>query len=474
MVLWYTTTFSILGLAIVLFAFTHLPSDVAGLVVFSALAATAELLRVELFSTSRFSSVSLSEIFATASIAVVSPLAGVIVLLFSGITTAFTTSISHDNPKAERASWFRRAAFNVGMYVIGSAAAGFVYVATGGQTENIRLASNILPLLFAVVTSLGMNILILLGVIVLQTGRHPRQVWQQDLRWSIPITVVASFLGGGALAIAYALLGVLGVLFFAFPVLATTYSFRLYKTNMKEVLEKLEDTNCILDEANLDLLETLGAVVDAYDSYTYGHSTQVAVYAEALAAQLGLAPAERAMIVKAAMVHDIGKVGVMDSIIGKQGPLTDEEFAVLKRHPVIGAEIVGRMQGLQDIVPSVRGHHERWDGKGYPDGLIGTAIPRGARILAVADAVDAMCSDRPYRPLRNFREVVEEVTRCSGQHFDPETVQAFIAIVEEKGPDFFKNSAAMVDRSILLTGTGTANLTARYLKKSMVAGIRQP
>jgi HD-GYP domain-containing protein (c-di-GMP phosphodiesterase class II) len=126
------------------------------------------------------------------------------------------------------------------------------------------------------------------------------------------------------------------------------------------------------------------------------------------------------------------------------------------------------MKGLHELVPLVRHHHERWDGKGYPDGLAGAEIPLGARILALADSVDAICSDRPYRPTRSFREVMAEVPRCSDKQFDPAVVKAFLAVVEEKGQSFFKNSAVTVDRAVLLAGMGTVNTASRYLKKSMI------
>jgi putative nucleotidyltransferase with HDIG domain len=238
-------------------------------------------------------------------------------------------------------------------------------------------------------------------------------------------------------------------------------------------VNKLEELNRSLDEANRGLLETLGAVIDAYDVYTYGHSTQVAVYAEAIAEKMGLTRDEQAAVIKAALVHDIGKIGVVDSIFSKESAPTDEEWNLVQRHPIIGAEIVGRMKGLQELVPLVRHHHERWDGRGYPDGLEGEEIPLGARILALADSLDAMCSDRPYRRTRSFKEVMEEIAECSGTQFDPDVVKAFFAVARENGRDFFKNSAVTVDKVLQKNGGASAsNNDLRYLKKSMVADWR--
>jgi putative nucleotidyltransferase with HDIG domain len=270
------------------------------------------------------------------------------------------------------------------------------------------------------------------------------------------------------LALAYEMFTYLGLAVFMLPILATNYSFRLYVANSKIYIEKLQKMNEELDEANLGLLETLGAVIDAYDMFTYGHSTQVAVYAAALAEKLNIPPAERSLIVKAALVHDLGKVAVMDSIISKPGALTEEEFRQVKRHPEVGAQIVSRMKGFKDLVSLVRHHHERWDGKGYPDGLAGDEIVLGARILALADSLDAMFSTRPYRPARNYKEILTEVARCSGTQFDPRVAQAFFELADEKGRDFFINSAINVDQVLHENHLEDLGKVDRYLKKTPV------
>jgi putative nucleotidyltransferase with HDIG domain len=464
----YAGGISALGTVIILIALVYFPEDRLGLILFAILAAAAELGSIELFVNSR-SRVSASSMFATAGILVFGPLAGALIDMTSGIMTVVTTTIlQHQLPRHGRASWLQRSAFNVGMLVTAQAVAGCAYVLAGGAIGSVARVSNMVPLMAAVSAGALANQLILIGVITLQTGQRPLSIWRRDFQWATPIAILGSILGGGALALAYEMFGLLGLVVFCLPILATGYSFRLYVNHTKVYVNKLEEMNDSLDEVNLGLLETLGAVIDADDVYTYGHSAQVAVYAGAIAEKLGLPREEQAVIVKAALVHDIGKVGVMDSIMGKQGPLTDEEYGVLKRHSIISAEIVGRMKGLHELVPLVRHHHERWDGKGYPDGLAGAEIPLGARILALADSVDAICSDRPYRPTRSFREVMAEVPRCSDKQFDPAVVKAFLAVVEEKGQSFFKNSAVTVDRAVLLAGMGTVNTASRYLKKSMI------
>jgi putative nucleotidyltransferase with HDIG domain len=239
---------------------------------------------------------------------------------------------------------------------------------------------------------------------------------------------------------------------------------------MRDYVNQLEEANINLEKSNLGLLETIGAIIDADDTYTYGHSTQVASYVAAICEKMALPSKQQEIIVKAALVHDIGKVGVMDTIVSKPSALTDDERNIMKRHPNIGAEILERMEGFLDLVPIVRHHHERWDGKGYPDGLQGDEIPLGARIMAVADTADAMLSDRPYRPTRSLKEVSVEIQRLSGTQFDPQVAEAFIKLLKDKERGFFKNSAATVDQKLRVSEAKKIGIDNRYLKKSMING----
>ncbi len=131
-----------------------------------------------------------------------------------------------------------------------------------------------------------------------------------------------------------------------------------------------------------------------------------------------------------ALLHDIGKIGVPDEILRKAGPLTDEEWELMKRHPELGAEIVAPVKKLVDVAPIIRSHQEKFDGSGYPDGLRGEEIPLGARILAVVDAYGAMTDERVYRKARSHEEALAELRRCAKTHFDPEVVDAFLAVLE--------------------------------------------
>lgn len=473
---YYTGAVTAVGACLTAYAFTQMPADWGALSLFALAAALTELTSTELYINSR-SRVSVSTIIAVAAIVVLGPAAGALTYLSSGIMTVVTTSLIQQQKlkPGERVAWWQRTAFNTSMWVIAAMVAGYIYSWTGGTPGEPLRWGNLLPFILTVTVDTLINLTLLIGVISLQTKRTVLSIWQQDFRWSVPIALLGGIVGGGGLAVGFATLGAGGLAVFMVPVLATGYAFRTYvadtrhHVNLLEVLnQKLATMNTTLEQSNMELLQTLGAVIDAFDIYTYGHSTQVAVYGRAIAEAMSLSTEAQEKILRGGLIHDIGKIGVKDTIIGKPGRLTDEEYELMKRHTVIGAEIVTKMTGLHELVPLVRSHHERWDGRGYPDGLQGEAIPLEARILAVADSVDAMLSDRPYRATRSVADVVKEVIRCAGAHYDPTVVKAFLAVYEARGVEFFQNSASKVDRALANAGIVKPEEDIRYLKKSML------
>jgi diguanylate cyclase (GGDEF)-like protein len=185
----------------------------------------------------------------------------------------------------------------------------------------------------------------------------------------------------------------------------------------------------------LSTIYALAATLEARDKYTYGHSRRVSRYAVAVAEAMNLPPEQVAVISAAALLHDIGKVGIPDNVLNKSGKLLDEEWEMLKQHPKLSATIVGHVPSLSACLAAVRHHHERWDGAGYPSGLKAEAIPIEARILCVTDAFEAMIADRPYRGPLSFKKAIAELERCSGSQFDPTVVKVFIPIALATGPD---------------------------------------
>ncbi len=185
-----------------------------------------------------------------------------------------------------------------------------------------------------------------------------------------------------------------------------------------QVYEKLKDSL-------FGLVRCLTAAIDAKDPYTWGHSERVARMAVRLARQMDMPPAVQSDLYLAGLLHDVGKIGVRDDVLQKPGRLTPEEMTHIQEHPVIGDRLVGHVRPLQHLRPGVRNHHERWDGRGYPDGLVGEEIPLQARVLAVADSCDAMMHTRPYRAALPTERIEEIMREGAGTQWDPHVVAAF-------------------------------------------------
>ena len=201
---------------------------------------------------------------------------------------------------------------------------------------------------------------------------------------------------------------------------------------IKRINDELEETNEKLEQAYLECVQTLRYTVEAKDTYTRGHSDRVSEFSVLIGKKLGL-PEEQLKILRiGGLFHDIGKIGIPDSILQKDTKLTDDEYSEIKNHPSIGAHILGAASIFKDIIPIVKHHHERYDGRGYPSGLAGENIPYLARIAAVADTFDAMTSKRSYRDALDLQYVKDEFERCKGTQFDPQIAEVFIDILNNE------------------------------------------
>lgn len=200
---------------------------------------------------------------------------------------------------------------------------------------------------------------------------------------------------------------------------------------IKEINDKLEEAYDELKAAYIGTMESLRLAVDAKDSYTKHHSDRVSYYALLIAKKLGLSEEELSTIKDGGLFHDIGKIGIPDAILQKTSKLTDEEYSDIKNHPTIGAHIIAPAKIFEKIIPMVKYHHERYDGRGYPSGLAGEEIPLFARIITIADSFDAMTSDRSYRPRFTLFKALEEIENCKGTQFDPALADIFIEEVHK-------------------------------------------
>jgi HD-GYP domain-containing protein (c-di-GMP phosphodiesterase class II) len=207
-------------------------------------------------------------------------------------------------------------------------------------------------------------------------------------------------------------------------------NFNDMASNIEALVRKLKQALRQNQELFLETIRTLAAAIDAKDPYTRGHSERVSSYSMAISRHLGINQDEVFRVHIAAILHDVGKLGIRESILNKPGGLSDDEFEVMRQHPAIGAQIMSPIRMLKDIIPGIRNHHETWDGNGYPDHLKGEEIPMVARIIGVADTFDAMTTTRPYQQAMTLEYVLAKMRSMSGSRFDPVVIDAFMAAVD--------------------------------------------
>ena len=300
--------------------------------------------------------------------------------------------------------------------------------------------------LVAVAVKYALNIALVDTIVSLSTGERLLTVWRENSQWFFAYYVVFGLLAL-ALAAGYLALGVPGIFAFVAPPLMMRFALHQYVTKTEQTVLELKRKNAELEMANRDItemtrqltetydgtLEALVLALDARDHETKGHSLRVTAYVMTIARQLGVQEGSQEWIdmQRGALLHDVGKIGVSDNILHKPGPLTPEEWDDMKRHPDIGHEMLKDISFLSGAAAIVHAHHERFDGKGYPGGVGGDDVPFGAGIFAVADAFDAMTSDRPYRRAMPADAARDEIIRHSGTQFSPQVVQAFLIVFAE-------------------------------------------
>ena len=332
---------------------------------------------------------------------------------------------------------------------ITAAAAGIAAIAVGTLSTSV-VGDVGAATLAAAVTAEGLDVAFAATINKLRRNGG----WGEAVRTLIPmglgfIALYAPLIA--ILAIAYRELTPWTLAFFFVPALAAQRLFVLYQ-EQRRLTDDLVAANKQLERAGLSFASALVATLDARDRYTAGHSAAVAGYARDIAARMGLSAADQQLAHLCGLVHDIGKVGLPSGLLEKPGPLTLQERRVMEEHPVIGQRILEKVENYGAIATIVRHHHERVDGHGYPDGLIDTDIPTISRILAVADAYDAMTSDRPYRDAMPAQVARLRLARAVESQFDTAVVAAFEAILaaapEEYRRDGLTNRARTQERAL--------------------------
>jgi diguanylate cyclase (GGDEF)-like protein/putative nucleotidyltransferase with HDIG domain len=325
--------------------------------------------------------------------------------------------------------------FNIGSLCLASLAAAGVFAMgfSGTLGEFVTVAAGLAAGLTYFAVNTGLTSL----AMAIEGNQRWWSAWHERFAWLAPHWVVYGFVGG-VMAIAYHAAGLYALAVFAVPLLLMRKTQEAYLRHthksaqkLREAAETIQNQNVSLERANRLLrerstaaMESLSATVDARDAYTAGHSRRVQQLALAIGRELGLSQAELDLLGHAALFHDIGKLAVPDAILLKPALLTTDEWALMQRHSDEGARIIDRLGFLNDAVPAIRHHHERFDGTGYPDGLGGEDIPLGARIIHVADALDSMLTTRIYRAARPALDAMEELKKAAGSQFCPRCVEA--------------------------------------------------
>lgn len=316
--------------------------------------------------------------------------------------------------------------FNASTYIISIALASLAYMLVGGKTlvqyDAVTWQGMVRPLFIWIGVCTTANMLLLTTGVALLNNEAWRMHFMQNLSWYIPsyiVTLPSAIL----FAFLYSQYGIFGLILLVVPFLVGRKA--LYQYAMQTEMYR-------------ETITTLGTYMQHYHPYTKGHLERVADLADEVAKEVRLPPQSLILIRQAGLLHDIGKVGVEEEVLDKVGKLSDEDWAIIREHPARGAEILSQMKYLERIVPWVRGHHERPDGRGYPDGLKQGQISLEAAVIAVADAFDAMTGgpekddQRVYRKPLTISEAVDQVRYGAGTQFDPRVVKAFMRVMARR------------------------------------------
>jgi diguanylate cyclase (GGDEF)-like protein len=427
----------------------QLQLDMTALLMFAILAMSAELLQIDLYGAGTVS-VSVGIAFAAA---LTSGLPGVAVV---SAAIAIGAAVARSGRPQQRPSWYK-IAYNWGTHVLAGSVPTLVIAILNLRLDMQNLAVLALPLALAAVAYFLIDTTLIAAAISLSTSATFAGIWRQQFRW-LASHYLTLCLIGLFLAIAYTTLGWTSMLVFTLPIIMMRYAQQQYVARTEDSVRELKrlnqelananhevsDASRAIQQLNDELFLTLSKIIDARDPYVSGHAAKVADYAVLIGTELGLAPERITCLRQAGLLHDIGKIGVSEHILHKPDKLTPEEYEQIKTHASLGAEFLETARGLRHLAPFVRHHHERWDGRGYPQGLIGEQTPQEARILAVCDAVEAMASDRPYQRAMSLEEIIVEVRRGRGTHFDPVLADVFIRIAAREGARLLVNSAEQV------------------------------
>jgi diguanylate cyclase (GGDEF)-like protein/putative nucleotidyltransferase with HDIG domain len=399
------------------------PSEWISLFVICILIAMSEWFSVNLYYGQ--TAISTSAIPILAGYLLFGPLGTLVVSL----TVAITLFVKYRSP-------ISRFFFNFGNHILAGTLCVSLTLVTGKQfLEWNSLSQILLSLASAAIMYFVTTWSIAIGM-SLDLKQPTQQIWKEQYSW-LALYYIGFGLIAYTLVFGYKYDKNAGILLMVIPMILLRFSQEQYISRTKKAIIELREKNQILKknseeifDSNEGLLETLSEIIDLRDPYVLGHSKQVSYYATEIAKRMKLNDKQVELIRKGALLHDVGKIGISEDILTKPSRLTPDEYEVIKRHAALGADLVGKSPSLRPLIPIIRHHHEFFNGNGYPDKLRGNQIGIEARIVAIADAIEAMSSDRPYRKALDPLSVINEIRRYAGSQFDPLIVDAAIKMIE--------------------------------------------
>jgi diguanylate cyclase (GGDEF)-like protein/putative nucleotidyltransferase with HDIG domain len=417
-----------------IFNSTSIGIDWFGLILFALMVVVTEGLSIDIYV--KNTSVSTSAAPILAGTLLYGPIGAVVL----GLTFALVAKVKHNSP-------LNRFVFNsINQMIAGLLLSSLVILAGIPFTDYSLIVQLIICVIAALVVFLSTTVLIALAIKI-DAGMHFKQVWREKFGWLTPYYISMGLIAY-ALILGYQTTGFIGLAVIMIPLLMLRLSVKQYIDRTISMVNELRGKNSLLEsnskeinKLNEDLLIALAEVIDLRDPFTLGHSKYVTRYSILLAKKLGLTQESIDLIRNAGLLHEIGKIGIPDSILLKPFPLTLDEYYTIQQHTTLGADILEKAHSLKHLAPIVRHHHEHYDGNGYPDRLKGKDIPIEARIISVADAVEAMASDRPYRLALSYERIEEELKLNSGSQFDPMVIKSMLQILQERKEYVLVNSA---------------------------------
>lgn len=353
-------------------------------------------------------------------------------LLFNAPGIAVAAAVFALVAKLKARSPIDRMLFNFGCMLLAEGSALLVFRAlVQSPLAHVSYGRMLIPGGMAGLTFYLVNHLLVCLIRSMAERRRALEIWAEDYRWLLPHYLLAGLLGM-TLGVTYEVLGVMVTVVMASPVALMHLAITQFIRRTTGYVNELRRLNRQLGDSYESTLQALSRALDTRDAETEEHSQRVRRYTELIGRHFGLPEEEIAHLSRGALLHDIGKIGVPDAILLKPSSLTAEEVETMRKHPIIGHDMIAHIPFLERAADIVLHHHESFDGSGYPSGLAGDEIPLGARIFAVVDTLDAMTSDRPYRHARSFAEALSEIKREQGRQFDPHIVDTLLSLSVEE------------------------------------------